>query len=602
VRVGPYEVFSEVGSGGAGLVYRARSPEGRDVVVKVVRETGEKAYDAFERETRLVGRLADEDGFVPILTAGRDGGRFYVVLPFLPGGTLADRIGRLAPDDAIAIVLALARAAGRAHSRGIVHRDLKPENILFTANGEPRIADLGLAKVLGPDPRSLSVTGMVSGTAGYMAPEQLADAKNVSAAADVFALGVILVEAVTGRRPFGDPGSIVEYALMLAKKPALGGLPARLVPIAARALARDPRARYPDGVALARALAAPRSSKPFVAVAAVLAVASLALAAVVARTVSSRVPLPVTSDDASEKLSAEAEACLATGDTTRAIALATRARDLAARPARALEIRAAALFCGGEPSKALEDAKRAVALEPQRRTPLAWVVRSIVAESEGDLAREIEADTHALDLDPRLAVAWTRRSEARDMKGDRDGALSDATRAIEVCGGLALAWLDRATLRCRNEDLDGAIDDVTRSIGIAPGIAASWSVRAACKAKRKDHAGVLADLTRAIELDPTRPGDWANRAMAHRGLGDPRAGIDDASKAIELDARVGQAWFHRAGCRADLGDTKGAVADLIRALELDPELAPRARTESFIERAPDSPATRRLRRLLEEHR
>ncbi len=603
VHVGPYELLSEIGSGGAGLVYRARSPEGHDVVVKLLRHEGVlDAADTFEREARLLGRLGDAEGFVPILGAGRHGGRFYIVLPFLPGGTLADRMGKLGADEAVRIVRELARAIGRAHERGIIHRDLKPANILFTAAGEPRIADLGLAKVLGPDPRALSTTGMIAGTPGYMAPEQIEDAKNVSPAADVFALGVILVEAVTGERPFGAAGNMLEYALAFARKPELARLPGGLVPVATRALARDPRARYPDGIALGRALAAPRARRPFAVVAALLALASLGVAAFLAATRSDR-PAPEATSDKADRLASDAEACLAAGDTTRAIELATRARDLASKPARALTVRAAALMCGGEPAKAVEDAKRAAALEPTPRTALDWVTRGIVAESANDLQREIKDDTRAIELAPDLAIAWTRRSEARDMKGDDEGALADASRAVELCGRLAIAWLDRATVRCKKGDLDAAIDDATRAIEIAPRMAAPWSVRAAARAKKKDHAGVLADLTQAIALDPGRPGDWANRARAHRALGDPRGGFDDANRAIELDPALAPAWFHRGLCRADLGDLPGAIADLLRVIALDPGLAAAERGdyERILAGAPDGPNARKVRRWLDQH-
>jgi hypothetical protein len=147
--------------------------------------TDPEAIVHFERETRLLASLGQADGFVPILDAGNEAGKPYLVMPLLTGGTLRARLtkGPLAATEAIALVRALAQALGRAHERGIVHRDLKPENVLFTGEGEPLVADLGLAKHFRRDvpgaerSQSLSASGLIAGTPGYMAPEQIDDAR-----------------------------------------------------------------------------------------------------------------------------------------------------------------------------------------------------------------------------------------------------------------------------------------------------------------------------------------------------------------------------------------------------------------------------------------
>ncbi|MBI3724439.1 protein kinase, partial [bacterium] len=131
MRLGPYEVVRVVGKGGMGAVLEARSSEGRRLAIKVllasVTETG---AERFERERRLLSSLSESEGFVPLVDSGKDRGRSYLVMPFLEGGTLRDRLvrGKLAIEETLALGRALASAIGRAHERGIVHRDLKPEN------------------------------------------------------------------------------------------------------------------------------------------------------------------------------------------------------------------------------------------------------------------------------------------------------------------------------------------------------------------------------------------------------------------------------------------------------------------------------------------
>src|SRR5262249_40825111 len=152
----------------------------------------------FERERRLLEKLGEAEGFVPLVDAGSAPEGAWIAMPFVAGGTLRDRIaqrGRIPWEEALEILTSVARAVARAHELGVVHRDLKPENILFMPDGRPLVSDLGLAKHFergaARDSVSMSRTGDFRGTVGYVSPEQMLDSKAAAPQGDVFALGAI---------------------------------------------------------------------------------------------------------------------------------------------------------------------------------------------------------------------------------------------------------------------------------------------------------------------------------------------------------------------------------------------------------------------------
>jgi serine/threonine protein kinase len=269
-----YELGRELGRGGVGIVVRGRSPDGKDVAIKFLKKSGDEVLARFEREGRMLDTLGEEAGFVPLLDSGTSPRGPFLVMPFVPGGTLRDRLeerGAFSIDETIALGRALGETLGRAHALGIIHRDLKPENVLFTALGQPLVADLGLAKHYRHDapgaPRSVQIskTGTVRGTWGYMPSEQGRDAKAVKPTSDVFALGAILYECLSGRAAF--PGETVmevvtkveldEFEPLASLRP---DAPAWLVGIIEKAMSKAPEERFADGAALAKALAEGPSS------------------------------------------------------------------------------------------------------------------------------------------------------------------------------------------------------------------------------------------------------------------------------------------------------------------------------------------------------
>ena len=270
--VGRYQIDALIGAGGMGQVYRARDPQiERDVAIKVL----PAAYAAdserlrrFEQEAQASGAL-NHPNVLTLYDVGKSDGCPYLVMELLDGDTLRDRIGRgaMPPRRVCEVGAAIARGLAAAHARGIVHRDLKPENVMITRDGRVKILDFGIAKLRAPDPAldqrrartplRTAVDTMI-GTAGYMAPEQIRG-QPTDARADLFALGAILFELLSGRRAF-DRDSRVETlnAILHDDAPSLGAaavpVPVALDRIVRRCLEKDPDDRFQSARDLAFAL------------------------------------------------------------------------------------------------------------------------------------------------------------------------------------------------------------------------------------------------------------------------------------------------------------------------------------------------------------
>ena len=251
---GRYELEEVVGHGGMSTVYKAHdSLLERNVALKVLHKQyneDEDFVERFKREARSVAQL-QHPNIVTVIDRGEEGGRQYIVFEYIDGENLKElvvRKGRLDVRTALEIALEIARGLSFAHEHGLVHRDVKPQNVLLNGDGGAKVTDFGIARSLDVE-HSVTQTGTVLGTSNYIAPEQ-ASGQPVDAHTDVYSLGIVLYEMLTGELPF--PGeNFVAVAMKHIQEPspsildARGDVPLRIAEMIDRALEKDPEHRFP---------------------------------------------------------------------------------------------------------------------------------------------------------------------------------------------------------------------------------------------------------------------------------------------------------------------------------------------------------------------
>lgn len=273
-KIGRYEITRELGRGGMAVVYLAQDPSmKRQVAVKVLPRqfTFDSQFRArFEREAQVIAAL-EHPAIVPVYDFGEHDGQPYIVMRFMSGGTLGDLLRRRGPlslAESARVFQAIAGALDEAHRKGIVHRDLKPGNILFDSRGYPAIADFGIVKVT---ESTANFTGdALIGTPGYMSPEQARGDSEIDARSDIYALGTILFEMLTGQLPYKSDtpmGVVMKHILdpvpsILQAKP---DLPAGTENVISTAMAKERDKRFSTTSEMARALANVAAANPTLA-------------------------------------------------------------------------------------------------------------------------------------------------------------------------------------------------------------------------------------------------------------------------------------------------------------------------------------------------
>ncbi len=261
-RIGQYRILGEIAAGSQGVVYRAFDQRGgRVVALKVLHPslTGDSHYlRRFQREARVAASVTHPN-VVSVFDVGEADGRHYIALEFLP-----ESLARLIPREglpvgrALSLAVGIANGLGAFHARGIVHRDLKPQNVLITPEGSPKVTDFGIARAVGLS--TMTATGAQMGTPSYMSPEQ-AQGERADARSDVYGLGCVLYQMLTGAPPFKAESAVALLKLHVDSDPTpvrklRPEVPEAVAKVLSRAMAKAPGDRYPSGLELSRALSA----------------------------------------------------------------------------------------------------------------------------------------------------------------------------------------------------------------------------------------------------------------------------------------------------------------------------------------------------------
>ena len=258
-----YELGPVLGEGGMARVHRGLDRQlRRSVAVKVLAppfDRDRSFLERFRREARAAAGLSHPN-IVAVFDSGSDDGTHFIVTELVEGETLADRLGRdgpMPPAEAVAVAVDIARALAAAHERGLIHRDIKPGNVMLLPDGRVKVVDFGIARAAGSD--TLTGTGVVLGSTAYLSPEQ-AGGQPVDERADLYALGCVLYEMLTGRVPFRADTPIATMYRHVNEDPPL---PSTIVPVQSeleaivmRCLEKDPKRRFASAAELEAALLA----------------------------------------------------------------------------------------------------------------------------------------------------------------------------------------------------------------------------------------------------------------------------------------------------------------------------------------------------------
>jgi non-specific serine/threonine protein kinase len=584
-RIGNYEVLGPAGSGGMGEVYRARDSRlDRIVAIKALPAgfaANSERLGRFEREARLLASLNHPNiaGIHGIEDAPKDTGGPYLVLEFVEGETLAQRLARgsIPVSDTIHLMTQIASAIEAAHEKGIIHRDLKPANVMITASNTAKVLDFGLAKgdeeqaPESDDNLTASPTlatpatadGVVLGTAPYMSPEQ-ARGKTVDKRVDVWAFGCIVMECLTGRQPFSGETASDVIAKILEREPDYDQVPSttppRLVEIIRRCLTKDANQRPRDIGDLGRELRA------------------------------------IESDSASRPVRAAQ-------DTVPSLAV-LYFENLAQDPD-------SEYFCAGITEDILTDLSKIKGLRVASKNAVSRYRGTVVDHAKV-----------AVDLGVKALLEGSVR-----RAGDR---IRITTQLINAADGFQL-WAERFDRTL--DDVFAVQDEIATAIVEALRVAMTPSdVKEIARDRpadaraydlylkgreqydryQKETMREALDLfQQAIAIDPNYALAWAGVADCHGQINQSgwsenkaetlRVGLEAAEKAISIDAKLPEAYKAQALVLRQTGDGEGAYKSLVRAIEIDPNFTPALMNlgvECYI-RANLARAERLVRRVLE---
>jgi tetratricopeptide (TPR) repeat protein/tRNA A-37 threonylcarbamoyl transferase component Bud32 len=603
--LGKYRLVERLGRGGMAEVYKAYQPNlDRYVAIKLMHAylaEDEDFVGRFQREAKAIGSLRHPH-IVQVYDSDIEEDVYYMVQEYIDGGTLKARLreanerGKTIPlEETVRILEAVCSAVDYAHAQGRIHRDIKPDNIMFDSDDRPVLTDFGIASIVGGE--RYTATGAMIGTPAYMSPEQGKGDPN-DYRSDIYSLGVVLYEMVTGRVPFDadTPFAVVLKHLneALPMPSAINpGLNPAIERVILKAMAKEAEDRYQSAGALAEDLReAVRGPEPWE-----WETATETLAAeVTSEEPAVEAPLvpPETAAAPAVELPLAAEEG---GRAAEAAAQPKRKRRTwlwIAVPAVALLLVACCLFAvaANQAKKAKEAAGMAEA-EPTRilsadvatETEPTWTLSADVAsliqvgyetlgeECGGDVDGAARLFERALEQDENVVPAYVGLARCSMCDGRSEDALGYLDKAVNLAPADALPYLVRGQLWLYEEEGDKAMADLTRAIELDPDSGEAYFWRgAAANYPLEDYEQAYADLSKAIELAPDLHQAYLMRGQIlhwHRDAAD--AALADFSKYVELAPEDPSGYYARGEVYLDsLGDYESAVAEFTRAIELDP--------------------------------
>jgi serine/threonine protein kinase/tetratricopeptide (TPR) repeat protein len=608
-RIGRYHVRRLLGRGGMGVVYLAHDPElDRPVALKVPKLASPGAEERFLREARAAAAVTHPN-LCPVFDVGRADGELYLAMAFIPGPTLTALLrqeGPLPPARAAALAAGIAAGMAEAHRHGIIHRDLKPGNVLLNRHGEPVVTDFGLAR-RGPgadstgdpdetgffDPR-LTRDGAVMGTPAYMSPEQAkGQVDQVGPASDIYALGAILFELLTGRQPF-HADSAAALVGKIEREPApppsqvRPGLPVKLDAICLKALAKKPAERVASMEAFAAALApfasgVKRRRLRWVTISAA-AVLLPVLAGIIFYLKTDHGDVIVRFNDPNAKVEITVDGNEITIDENGRITRLTTGPHTMQVKGPDFETQTKLFKITRQETSLVEfelrpKANSATAASPPGRAGRARLATLLANGHELFLRDAFKAvgqvADEALRIDPESPGALALRSVYRGTCGDRAGSRKDADAALRLNSETFLALYVRGFLE--EEKHDESIADLTIALRLNPTISSTWANRANAYLRKGEYRQAIADATRSIEMHFQGYRPYVARAIARGQLGDFQGALADLNKAAGFDRGYATINVLRAGVYAKMGDFKKSDAEWAEAKTRDAALTDESR-------------------------
>ncbi len=572
--VARFTLLARIGAGGFGIVYKAYDPDlDRHVAIKVPHEgilRTPRHRERFLREARAAATLSHPN-ICPVHEVGHWNQLPYIVMPVLEGATLEQLLDgdqRPAVEQAVRWVRSVAETLEYAHSKGVVHRDLKPSNILINDRGEPIVMDFGLAWRQSDQGMRLTGDLEMMGTPLYMSPEQtLGNAATTSPATDIYSLGVVLYELLTGQPPFqGALGELIGQILHVQPLPPSQlnpQVPAELNAVCRRCLSKNPAARFPSMDALARALA----DCPTIPV----------------------LPPPDAnagvSDPVSETMSRDQPVvAVAPGVCQEPLVVATVTRR--ARPSRRTLCIAAAVaglaIVAVVVVRLLTDQGEIEirSLDPNLDLTVSISCDGDVGEPFQLQSGQLIVKTHSGDIEIRVAGADGGQIEVRNARFRLGRGQKQRVEIIQRppgkgqehgnASGTAADLLARCLELGRAGVFSEVVEVASHAIRIDPQCAEAYEMRARAYVELGSYAAAVADCDSALHLDPQLVPAYVSSAQANVALGRLSAAIRAADAGLERDANSIPCYANRGMARAKQAQLPEALADFSAVIERAP--------------------------------